>query len=104
MSIVITFDDLSTMKHESVTDYCRALMKENEDKYKKEAVEVYRDQMLCLTVNSVEEGAKLDVKENAKVGPYFTKYKELGVMPEELKARLSLKRRAKGSRADRTEV
>lgn len=53
----ITFYELEKMKHESVTDYCRALMNEGLDP--KTSIEVYREDMLCLTVKSIEEGSKI---------------------------------------------
>lgn len=59
----ITFDELEKMGYESVTDYCRYLV-DNWDVYcsfsKKDKIEVYRGEMLCLTVSSIEEGAKIE--------------------------------------------
>lgn len=56
----ITFDELEKMKCASVTDYCRVLMKKDPDKYKDETIEVYRGEMLCLTVTNVCEAAEVE--------------------------------------------
>lgn len=44
----ITFNDLAGMGYESVTDYCRQLIKDGVDD---ETLYVYRGDMLCLTVD-----------------------------------------------------
>lgn len=57
----ITFNDLERWGYDSVTDYCRHLVEYAPESGQdlKESVEVYRGEMLCLTVRSIEEGAKL---------------------------------------------
>jgi hypothetical protein len=58
-TLKITFAQLEKMGFESVTDYCRALMKEPDPYgvFPETKIEVYRGDMLCLTVSSVEYGA-----------------------------------------------
>lgn len=51
----ITFDWLEANKYPSVTDYCRDLV---DAKSPVETLEVYRGEMLCLTVD-VKRAAKL---------------------------------------------
>jgi hypothetical protein len=97
----ITFKDLEDANCASVTDYCRLLVSENKKDYSDEKILVYRDSMLCLTVNDIYATAKLDVLENKNEGPKFVKWKDK-TMSEETKARLALNRPAKGVRADRT--
>lgn len=58
--------------HSPVCDYCRKLMKDGVNP--KTKLHVYRGSMLCLIVNSIEEGSKLKIIENKKVGPKFAKY------------------------------
>lgn len=95
----ITFKDLEEADCESVTDYCRLLIKQGSSK---KTLEVYRGEMLCLTVD-VREASKLNVLENKNEGPRFVKYKDTS-MSEETKARLSFKRQNKGVRAPQGEV
>lgn len=95
----IDFKYLEDNGYNSVTDYCRVLVKQ-EDFPK--TIYIYRDEMLCLTVDT-EKAALLDVKEGKGEGPIFVKYKDKK-MSEETKAKLSLKRPKKGVRADRTLV
>ena len=52
-------------------DYCRKLLKEGEDPSTK--LEVYRDEMLCLTT-TLKEGSKWKIEETEKKGPRFRKY------------------------------
>lgn len=99
----ITFKDLEEANCPSVTDYCRMLVSENKKDYSDEKILVYRDSMLCLTVNDIYEAAKIDVLENKNTGPRFVKYKDK-TMSAETKATLALKRPAKGVRADRTAI
>lgn len=74
-----TWDELESLGYASVTDYCRFLVKQG--KKLPDRIEVYRGEMLCMTVTDVTEAAKL---EPASVG--FKKYTEgLG-----LKARRSV--------------
>lgn len=54
----ITFKDLEDANCDSVTDYCRLLVSENNTDLNQEIL-VYRGDMLCLTVKSIAEGAKL---------------------------------------------
>lgn len=98
----ITFKELEEMWFESVTDYCRYL--ENNwysgcDYGAETTIEVYRGEMLCLTVKSIEEGAKLTVLENGRDGPYFSKYIPLRPMTEKDKERLRLNKQIKAIRS-----
>ena len=65
----ITFKDLEDSNCTSVTDYCRLLVSENKRDYSDEKILVFRNDMLCLTVNNIYKAAKL---EPAQVG--FRKY------------------------------
>lgn len=59
--------------HSPGFDYCRKLLKQG---YPVDTcLEVYRDDMLCLTFPSIGEGAKWAIKENKDEGPTFKKYK-----------------------------
>lgn len=55
----ITFKDLEEASCGSVTDYCRLLVSENKKDYSDEKILVYRDEMLCLTVNDIYLAATL---------------------------------------------
>ena len=70
-TLKVTFKGLEKMGFESVTDYCRALMKEPDPYgiFPETKVEVYRDNMLCLTVSSVAYGAGIE-----PTGRGFQKY------------------------------
>lgn len=78
----ITFED---MKEMNVPKYCRKLM---EEEYPK-TLEIYRGDMLCLTVD-VEKASKLSLVENRKKGPVYEKY-----IPMTEEHRLKLRRIAK---------
>lgn len=52
----ITFDWLEEHDYPSVTDYCRDLVKTRDFP---ETLEVYRGDMLCLTVTDIKAAAKL---------------------------------------------
>ena len=54
----ITFDWLEEHGYESVTDYCRELMKDP-GPWLGDKIEVYRGNMLCLTVTDIKAAAKL---------------------------------------------
>lgn len=56
-----------------VLDYCRKLVREGNAQRTK--LEVYRGDVLCLTVKSVIEGARLDIIENEKKGPILVKHR-----------------------------
>lgn len=76
--IKIQFKDLwdkrtEPKNHSSVLDYCRKLVKEGNAQRTK--LEVYRGDILCLTVKSVIKGARLDIIENEKKSPTLVKYK-----------------------------
>lgn len=60
MVIKITFDLLEAEGCESVTDYCRKIIEEDEWDYTDSTIEVYRGDMLCLTVTDIHEAAKLE--------------------------------------------
>jgi len=53
-----TFKELEELGCQSVTDYCRLMMNQSV-LFANASVEVYRGDMLCLTVSSVKEGAKI---------------------------------------------
>lgn len=65
----ITFDELDKMDYSSVTDYCRFLIEEDAEYYGNLSLEVYRGEMLCLTVRSIEEGSKI-----MPTGTHWIKY------------------------------
>lgn len=78
-------DGREPMNHSPAFDYCRKLIKDGELGSTK--LEVYRDEMLCLTIPSIEEGAKWAMRENDKkidAGPRFIKYRPF---PTDLKAK-----------------
>lgn len=87
----IDFKYLEDNKYNSVTDYCRVLVKQED--YPK-TLNVYRGDMLCLTVD-VAKAALLDIQEGKYNGPIFVKYKEPNPMTEKDKQRLALKRQQK---------
>lgn len=58
-TINISFNELEEMGYESVTDYCRFLVKTDRDLTDETEIHVYRDTMRCLTVNNIKEAAKL---------------------------------------------
>lgn len=58
----VTFNWLEENDYDSVTDYCRDLVrfhKNDPDYLKNETIEVYRGDMLCLTVSDIEKAATL---------------------------------------------
>lgn len=61
--------DFKDMKSMNVPKYCRKLMK---GEYPK-TLEIYRGNMLCLTVD-VEKASKMLMIENSKEGPIYDKY------------------------------
>jgi hypothetical protein len=81
--IKITFEDLEKGCFPSVTDYCRKIVDDGAavDNY---IIEVYRGEMLCLTVNDIRKAATI-MPSNGK----WIKYD---------------KTKRKGSREPRTEV
>lgn len=74
--------------------YCRKIMKQPD--YPK-TLELYRGDMLCMTVD-VEGASKLVLVENAKEGPVHRKY---APMAEEKKQALRLKQARKTEASDR---
>lgn len=71
----ITFEDLRGM---NVPAYCRKIMKKDYPK----TLEIYRGEMLCLTVD-VEKAAKLKLVENNTRGPVYEKYTDSGFLNSE---------------------
>jgi len=64
-----TWDELEAEGYPSVTDYCRVLVK---DKAKlPDRIEIYRGDMLCMTVTDVTEAAQLEPH-----GTVFRKFQE----------------------------
>lgn len=94
----ITFDFLEEQGFEGVCDYCRFLIK-NANYPLDDKIEVYRGDMLCLTVTDIYAASKLTVKESPT--PHFDEYKEMSV---KAKAALSLNRRNKPYTSGRTFV
>lgn len=68
MPLRITFKELEDLGCSSITDYCRLLMNQSV-RFADASVEVYRGDMLCLTVTNIAEGAKLE-----PTGVGFAKY------------------------------
>ena len=66
----ITFEEMEGM---NVPKYCRKIMKETFP----DTLEIYRNDMLCLTVN-VAEAAELRLVENENEGPLYKKYVDNG--------------------------
>ncbi len=58
--------------HSPEYDYCRQLLEEGHPEDTR--LEIYRGEMLCLTIFSVGEGAKWAIIENNKEGPRKRKY------------------------------
>lgn len=54
----ITFEDLEKAGYASVTDYCRYLVKKEKDI--PDRIEIYRGEMLCLSVNNVSLAATIE--------------------------------------------
>lgn len=61
ISVKITFDDLERWGYPSVTDYCRHLVAYAPESGQdlKDKIEIYRGDMLCLTVTDIVEAAKI---------------------------------------------
>jgi hypothetical protein len=74
-SMKITFEDMNNL---NVPKYCRKIMKE--DNYPK-TLEIYRGEMLCLTVD-VEGMSGLRLVENEKEGPVYRKYRPSSFITE----------------------
>lgn len=55
----ITFNELEDRGFDSVTDYCRELMKDP-GPWLGDKIEVYRGEMLCLTVTDIPAAARLE--------------------------------------------
>lgn len=53
-----TWKELEDLGYTSVTDYCRMLIAEK--KPIPDRIEIYRGEMLCMTVTSVTEAAKIE--------------------------------------------
>lgn len=66
----------SDMKNMNVPRYCRKTMKTGNFP---EILEIYRGEMLCLTVDVVK-ASKLRLIENEKEGPLYKKYYDSGFM------------------------
>lgn len=58
MKFKITFDELEEMGYPSVTDWCRALVSHN-NITEEDTIEVYRGDMLCLTVTDIKAASGL---------------------------------------------
>jgi hypothetical protein len=55
--VKLTFEELEKMGYPSVTDYCRVLVNSGTSEG---TIEVYRGEMLCLTVTDIGEAAKIE--------------------------------------------
>lgn len=64
--------DFKDMDGFNVPRYCRKIMKQPDFP---EMLEIYREDMLCLTVD-VEMASKLRMVENEKTGPKYIKYRD----------------------------
>ncbi len=65
----ITWDELETLGCPSVTDYCRVLVKDKKTPLP-DRIEVYRRDMLCLTVNDVKAASELQPLSTGGFGKY----------------------------------
>lgn len=54
----MTWDELEALGYTSVTDYCRFLIKGKKEI--PDRIEVYRGEMLCISVNNVKLAATLE--------------------------------------------
>lgn len=53
-----TWDELESLGYASVTDYCRDLVKDPKTPLP-DRIEIYRGEMLCMTVTNVLEASKV---------------------------------------------
>ncbi len=60
-----------------ILDYCRHLIKEGI--HPRTKLNVYRGDILALSVKTINMGAKLTVREDNDSGPYFRKYRPVPV-------------------------
>lgn len=76
-TIKVNFKDLSKHTNTPVFAYCRKLIKEGVSP--ETELEVYRGEMLCLTIRGIGIGAGLTVKEEPKLrwGKYREGYKKI---------------------------
>lgn len=65
-------DGKEPMNNSPVLDYCRKLIESGKDK--ETSLEVYREDMLCLIIKEIGEGAKWAILENRDEVPKFIKY------------------------------
>lgn len=77
-TIQIQFNELWNRRTEPknnspVFDYCRKLISDGEGE--KTILEVYRGEILCLTIKDIGAGAKLAIREDELRGPELKKYK-----------------------------
>jgi hypothetical protein len=55
-----TWQELEDAGYASVTDYCRFLVKQK--RKLPDRIEIYRDEVMCMTVTNVKEAAKFEPK------------------------------------------
>lgn len=68
----VQLDDIPKNTDTPILTYCRHLMNKGFDPSTK--LEVYRGDILAITVSSIKFGSNITVKENKDVGPHFIPY------------------------------
>lgn len=66
---------IEEMKGLTCSKYSRKLISQGVDP--KEKIEIYRGEMLCLTIKEIGLAAKLDIRENSKSSPFYGNHKPL---------------------------
>lgn len=72
--------------------YSRKLLRQGVDP--KEKVEIYRGEMLCLTIKEIGLMANLEIREDSGIGPYYRRYIP---MTDEALKRIALAREGRGA-------
>jgi Fe2+ transport system protein FeoA len=67
-----TWTGKEPQNHSPRLDYCRKLIAQGVDP--NEPLEVYRDDVLSMTISSIGTGAKLAIRENETRGPVIKRY------------------------------
>lgn len=87
--IKVQMEDLHGL---TCSKYSRKLLRQGVDP--KEKVEIYRGEVLSLTIKEIGLLADLDIEENPERGPYYRKYRP---MTEEAVKRIAQKREGRGA-------
>jgi hypothetical protein len=66
--------DIDDRSNTPIFSYCRKLVKQGLDP-KKTSLEVYRGDILAMTIKEIGVGAQLTVHDNSSGRPVFTKWK-----------------------------